>query len=130
MIKCGNYWADQTYGSLQVHLVSQTGGEDERPAEVSGFNFFPAEKNFAKASRRGSDAEVENIHRTFTLSNKSGEFRKVVQVQCTWWPDFDVPESPDVLLDLLRDVSIATNEVCDSGMTEANRPPILVHCRS
>ena len=130
MIKCGNYWEDQTYGSLLVHLDSQTGGEDERPAEISGFNFFPTEKTFDKASRPGSDGEVENIHRTFTLSKKSGDSRKVVQVQCTLWPDFDVPESPDVLLNLLRDVNNATAEARVGQDATANQPPILVHCES
>ena len=125
LLKCGNYWDQSTYGSLRISLDSQTGGDDQRVAETPGFNFGSA---FNDKTTQAAEEEQDNIHRTFTLRNSNGESRKVVQIQCTAWPDLDVPESPEVLLTLLRDVNVAVEGLCEGDQGRAYQPPVLVHC--
>ncbi|ORX35662.1 hypothetical protein BD324DRAFT_652210 [Kockovaella imperatae] len=125
LLKCGNYWSNANYGSIRVELESQYGGEDRKADDAPGFDFGSAfhDKDEAPSS------DQENIHRVFTLRKKNGEARRIVQIQCTAWPDFDVPDSPDVLLNLLRDVNSATEELCNGDADDrAAQPPVLVHC--
>lgn len=126
LIKCGNYWQDEQYGPLRVHLESQTGGEDKLPQQSSGFDFGMASKS--------TEGQAEgNIVRTFSVSRVDKPdipARKVVQVQCTSWPDFDVPDSPDVLVNLIEDVDQASGTTCETedDADRIERPPVLVHC--
>ena len=126
-LKCGNYWKDVQYGPIRLHLEEQTGGEDVQPTEgESGFDFGQATRPTETAS------STENIRRVFLLSRDDldGEPpRKVVQIQCTAWPDFDVPKTPQVLLNLMREVDAASDEQCvEDDEDLADQPPILVHC--
>lgn len=122
LIKCGNYWSEQTYGHLRLQLVSESGGQDVvDQSRVSGFDFgshVPEE----------SPAPAGNIKRVFHLWHNEDGPRKVTQIQCTTWPDFDVPDSPEVLLNLKKDVDGAIEEMCEGVSDECNLPPILVHC--
>jgi len=47
------------------------------------------------------------------------EIRRAVQLHCTKWPDFGVPDSAEVLKDLIKEVDIRKQEV---------DKPIVVHC--
>lgn len=128
-MKCGNYWQDEHYGPIHVKLESQTGGEDLKPEGVTGFDF-------GVASQQSNDTTAkENIIRRFRLTrdDKADERpRHLVQIQCTAWPDFDVPETPDILLNLLHDVDEASSQTCvvDDVNDRAHHPPVLVHCES
>ncbi|ORY26158.1 hypothetical protein BCR39DRAFT_542036 [Naematelia encephala] len=132
LLKCGNYWEDQHYGHIKIHLISESGGKDTAPApqQTSGFDF-----GFAGAapSTPISHADAENIRRVFVISHDRypSESRTIIQIQCTSWPDFDVPESPEVLLALMRDVDNAQEEMCGTELEDygrAEQPPVLVHC--
>lgn len=122
MIKCGKYWDEQRYGDLRLQLVSQTGGEDVASGATTGFDFGSHSNEFTSE---------ENIKRVFKLSNvkypEQGT-RTVTQIQCVSWPDFDVPDSPDVLLGLMRDVDKAVEELCGCNEDRCSVPPVLVHC--
>lgn len=122
-IKCGSYWTDGTYGPLHLQLLSTAGGEDAPEKAVSGFDFHV-----------GSDKPVTtapNIHRTFLLRHEEypdSPPRKITQIQCVTWPDFDVPEDPHTLLGLVKEVDQASEEMA-ADAEEHHRPPVLVHCK-
>lgn len=127
LVKCGNYWQDQNYGSIHVHLDRQTGGDDfGRPANA-GFDFSVPTPSANKSAPLSDD--YLNIRREFVLTHDKhpGDSRKIVQLQCTHWPDFDVPTSPEVLLTLIRDVADARKEV-EPGPPAQQDAPVLIHC--
>lgn len=116
-------------------MVEQSGGEDVAERASTGFDFGmstggsqPAEG--APASSRGV------IRRVFELSRTDAPeagTRKITQLQCVSWPDFDVPASPGILLSLIKDADAAM----DAAIKEAHlptdngdQPPVLVHCES
>ncbi|BEI98530.1 hypothetical protein CcaverHIS631_0308290 [Cutaneotrichosporon cavernicola] len=125
LLKCGNYWQEQQYGDLHLLQVSHSGGEDEaQQLAATGFNFRAAPSP-SKSSG--------NIHRTFRLRHDkypNNPPRMVVQIQCVDWPDLDVPESPDVLLNLMKevDVAVAQTGLTGCGSDRCEFPPVLVHC--
>lgn len=128
-IKCGNYWEDQRYGPVHLKLVSQTGGDDQRYTAPSGFDFGFADKTPTEQPEKAAT----HIKRTFQVTHDNhpeATPRQIVQIQCVSWPDFDVPESADVLLSLLRQVdeeySKAHGVAPDSNRQQ--NPPVLVHC--
>lgn len=126
LLKCGNYWQEQQYGELSLRQVSQSGGEDEaQQIPTTGFDFGPAA---TAPSQPGS-----NIHRTFELWHNGCPDqppRVVTQIQCVDWPDFDVPESPEVLLNLMKEVdtAVAKTGLTGCGEDRCEFPPVLVHC--
>ncbi|WVO18343.1 hypothetical protein L204_106058 [Cryptococcus depauperatus] len=131
LLKCGKYWAEQTYGPFTLKLIRQTGGEDKAaPVTSAGFDF-----GFAASTPRtptfSGDGE-KNIKRVFSLyrNDKPNESpRTIAQIQCVGWPDFDVPETPDTLLNLIEEVNQTITEVNpDKTNTKADEPPIVVHC--
>ena len=126
-MKCGNYWGEQTYGPLRLNLVSKTGGEDQQTHSSTGFDFGSA----SRPPPSGDPAEhMESIKRVFLLSHEghSQPPRKIVQIQCTAWPDFDVPDSPEVLLGLIREVDAVSEELGVPREDPLRQPPVLVHC--
>ncbi|WVQ73920.1 hypothetical protein IAR50_003501 [Cryptococcus sp. DSM 104548] len=131
LIKCGNYWDQRQYGPLKLEKVKQTGGEDKgQPSAAAGFDFGPAAAT--PQSSQFPKGDEANITRTFWLSRTDRPEeppRKVVQIQCIGWPDFDVPEEPDTLLRLVNDVNVAAEQVKPEGCErKSEQPPVLVHC--
>lgn len=127
LIKCGNYWEDQQYGHLRLQVLSQTGGEDKLQHATTGFDFGVA----AMPAHSADPDKAENIKRVFLLSrdNDPGPPRKVVQIQCTAWPDFDVPDTPETLLSLIKDVDSSYEELRGVDATDRGyQSPVLVHC--
>ncbi|KAJ9095997.1 hypothetical protein QFC21_005360 [Naganishia friedmannii] len=122
-VKCGSYWTDGTYGPLHLQLLSIAGGEDEQEKAVSGFNFHV-----------GSDRSVTsapNIHRVFLLTHDGhpdSPPRKITQIQCVSWPDFDVPDDPHTLLGLVKEVDQASEEMAADADDREQKPPVIVHC--
>jgi protein-tyrosine phosphatase len=114
------------YGDLRLQFVSQTGGDDKALGASAGFDFGVA----ALAPQAESDRPQTNIKRTFKLWHKDSpaNVRTVSQIQCVAWPDFDVPESPEILLRLMCDVDEAVEELCGGGVDRCSIPPVLVHC--
>jgi len=88
----------------------------------------------AAATPKSKDTEqAAHIKRTFEVTNDDhpeSAPRKITQIQCVSWPDFDVPESADVLLDLISDVDQAFKDIYGSSRNteRQDEPPILVHC--
>lgn len=54
----------------------------------------------------------------------------ITQVLGIDWPDFDVPETPEVLLNLMKDVDsvVAETGLESSGEDRCTFPSVLVHC--
>lgn len=60
--------------------------------------------------------------RTFTLKDEvTGETRKIQQYHYVSWPDFNVPDDPNIFLEFLSDVK-------DSGCFKESCGPPIVHC--
>lgn len=73
-----------------------------------------------------------NIHRVFLLSHEEHPElppRKITQIQCVSWPDFDVPEDPHTLLGLVKEVDHASDEMAADADDQGLKPPVLVHCK-
>lgn len=117
-IKCGSYWTGGQYGPLKLELISSEGGSDHVEQAQTGFD-FGSDKSAAAAS-------APNIKRIFSLTNTfepDAAPRKITQIQCVSWPDFDVPEDPRVLLNLIKEVDAVVEET-----QVEKKPPVLVHC--
>jgi len=90
----------------------------------------------ATATPKSKDTEkAAHIKRVFEVTNDDhpeSAPRKITQIQCVSWPDFDVPESADVLLDLIADVDEAFKDIYGASRNadRQDQPPILVHCKS
>lgn len=132
--KCGRYWESRAYGNLKLQAVSQVGGDDAMPAGdgQTGFDFG---FKFETPARAEPPEIAGNIKRRFTLANTdypSDPPREIVQIQCTAWPDHDVPDDPHVLLDLMRTVDASVEELCGADDIHARDrqdfPPVVVHC--
>ncbi|EIW70551.1 hypothetical protein M231_07763 [Tremella mesenterica] len=134
LMKCGNYWNSENCGQFQVQLISQKGDDDAQPEERSktGFDF-----GAAAVTPKGVNTPQENIKRVFQLTHTGlpgKPIRTVTQIQCVSWPDFDVPQSADTLLRLIKDVDEAVLGHCkqvekeDDPLGRVNQPPVLVHC--
>lgn len=119
-IKCGSYWTGGQYGPLKLELISSEGGSDHVEPVQTGFDFGTTSDK--------PEASTPNIKRVFSLTNTAepeAAPRKVVQIQCVSWPDFDVPEDPRVLLGLIKEVDGIVEETQGES---AEKPPVLVHC--
>jgi protein tyrosine phosphatase len=133
-VKCGNYWEAGTFGPFKVELSSQSGGEDSIPANSnsSGFDFGGSTKAAEIPDAMNGMQETVNIKRHFVVSRTDRPDdapRKITQLQCTAWPDFDVPENPEILWSLIKDVDEASADVgCEKGTDRADHAPVLVHC--
>lgn len=122
--KCGAYWTAGQYGPFRLEHVSTEGGEDTAEKDVSGFNFHVGGNN-------GPSSDAPNIKRTFLLSHTQypdEKPRKVTQLQCVAWPDFDVPEDPRLLLGLVKEVDKAAVDLPDEE-DQSRKAPVLVHCK-
>ncbi len=122
-IKCGDYWTEGEYGPYKLQLISTEGGEDLMEKSVSGFTFFSA-----------NDPPLNDnptIKRSFLLTkldHPDTSARKITQMQCVSWPDFDVPSSPATLLSLVKEVDKAVASSAAEALTGDQQPPVLVHC--
>jgi protein tyrosine phosphatase len=128
-IKCGNYWEESKYGPIRINQISQTGGDDQTQTATTGFDFGMA----ASTPKTADTEQASHIKRVFEVTHDNhpeASPRKIVQIQCVSWPDFDVPESADVLLDLIRDVDEAFGEIYGTvkNLDRQEEPPVLVHC--
>ncbi|WWC69963.1 uncharacterized protein I206_103907 [Kwoniella pini CBS 10737] len=131
LIKCGNYWESSTYGNLKLQMISQSGGEDHAyQAPTTGFDFGSAAVTPQSSSfPTGKEKNIKRVFRLSNLEQPTEPPRTIIQVQCIGWPDFDVPETPDTLLNLIKDVDLAVEESDSTGRADrSDRPPVLVHC--
>nr|XP_018262955.1 uncharacterized protein I303_04444 [Kwoniella dejecticola CBS 10117]OBR85113.1 hypothetical protein I303_04444 [Kwoniella dejecticola CBS 10117] len=131
LIKCGNYWESTTYGNLQLQMVSQSGGEDHGYQQpTTGFDFGPAAVTPRSSSfPTGKEKNIKRVFKLTNLDQPTEPSRTVIQVQCIGWPDFDVPETPETLYNLIKDVDAAVDESdCTGPAHGSERPPVLVHC--
>ncbi|WVQ99484.1 hypothetical protein IAU59_006619 [Kwoniella sp. CBS 9459] len=130
LIKCGNYWGESKYGSLRLHMVHQSGGEDQAQQPTTGFDFGSAAVTPRSSSFPTGDEK--NIRRVFKLTNDEHPEeppRTITQIQCIGWPDFDVPETPETLGNLIKEVDQAVDQsLHEENDDPAHQPPVLVHC--
>ncbi|WVR06810.1 hypothetical protein IAU60_003846 [Kwoniella sp. DSM 27419] len=130
LIKCGNYWGNRDFGPLHLKQVQQSGGEDHAQSATTGFDFGPAAVTPRSSSQ--PTGKERNIKRVFKLSNDEDPAappRTITQIQCIGWPDFDVPETPETLGHLIKEVDQAVDH-STPGINEdrSDQPPVLVHC--
>jgi len=66
------------------------------------------------------EVKKRSHHNTVTIqTDPKLNIRQIVQVHCTDWPDFGVPNSIDLMRELVNEVDIRKNETNE---------PIVVHC--
>lgn len=128
-IKCGDYWSDQTYGPMKLHPLGVEGGVDEVPKQEGGGFFFSATAA-PPAPVPGARATIKRSFQLTHADYPDEPARLVTQIQYVSWPDFDIPEQPSDLLNLIHEV----NELHDSAIAEAHADgakeigPVVVHC--
>ena len=118
-VKCGKYWEEGTYGTLRLKLVETNDTpERERARQQSeiGGGFFSQHIPKPKPKRRSKGKDVEadqdqsTIKRVFELTNVAyphASPRIVTQFQYLEWPDLNVPDDPQGVLNLMRQVEDA-----------------------
>jgi protein tyrosine phosphatase len=103
--------------------TSKDGKDDEKDNnKVSSKSREDSEDYIPTPSSSSSDSDDENDIKDSdeeTIPEEGIEIRRVVQLHCTKWPDFGVPDSAEVLKDLIKEVDIRKQEV---------DKPIVVHC--
>ncbi|KAF9234974.1 hypothetical protein BU15DRAFT_78523 [Melanogaster broomeanus] len=119
MVKCGTYWTDKQYGPLRLELLSTSPPTSPSGAASSITDtskqqgFFFALREPPTRGNRASKAQPAMITRTFALSNTSYPGvppRRVTHLQYLDWPDLNVPEDPQGVLDLVKRVEQAVAE--------------------
>jgi len=112
--KSGRYWPDRVGDTLV--LGEMTGG-----LEVTLTESTCSKESGTESSRLGG-TRYDFIKRTMILtSTETGEKRTVKHFHYVTWPDFDVPSSPDLLIDFILDIRSSD---CFSTV---DTPPII-HC--
>lgn len=151
LVKCGRYWAEGTYGTLTLKLISTTDTPEqerrrkEREEVGSGFFSFPtmpvpaAEKKSASKKHAGDvkaktdDEHDHTIRRVFELRNSlypDAPPRVVTQLQYIDWPDLDVPTDPKGLLHLMQDVDEAVRSARRKGERKWGEGPLMKRASS
>lgn len=125
-MKCGDYWSDRTFGPLTLQPLDVK-GEEESPATNDGGGGF-----FAAATPKKTEPRPL-IKRSFLLTHADHPDepgRLITQIQYVSWPDFDIPETPEDLLNLIREVNqINEDAIVEAHVAGRSSPgPIVVHC--
>lgn len=98
VVKCGCYWTGTTYGPLRLKLLATLESTTSK-SDANSFTF---------AAPRGT-----TIKRVFELSHANyptAGTRTVIQLQYLDWPDLNVPDNPQGVLGLVKDLDIAVRE--------------------
>ena len=114
-------WEQQTFGIVMLCKCEEKGNEkcaQYWPTKRSGsiiagvfmIEYLSCE---FRGSYRLSSLELNNL--------ETGESRKIFHYHYTSWPDFGVPQSPNVFLRFLMDVR-------RSGVMKSGVGPVVVHC--
>ncbi|CED83806.1 Protein tyrosine phosphatase [Phaffia rhodozyma] len=125
-VKCGDYWSDRKFGRLTLQLLEVKGEEENMPGHDGGGGFFAA------AAPKTSEPRPL-IKRSFLVTHDDHPEepgRLITQIQYVSWPDFDIPETPEDLLNLIREVNQINDEAgVQAHITGQPSPgPIVVHC--
>jgi len=130
MQKSGKYWPDKVGDTLILGEV--TGGLEVTLKESSlerEVMTEPGEVNKLAGQR------FDFIKRTLLLTSKeTGEKRTVKHFHYVTWPDFDVPSSPDLLIDFLMDIrssgSLGTPPIihCSAGIGRSGTLALVDSC--
>jgi protein tyrosine phosphatase len=103
--------------------TSKDGKDDDKDNnKVSSKSREDSEDYIPTPSSSSSDSDDENDIKDSdeeAIPEEGIEIRRVAQLHCTKWPDFGVPDSAEVLKDLIQEVDIRKQEV---------DRPIVVHC--
>jgi tyrosine-protein phosphatase 2/3 len=129
LVKCGNYWAEGTYGPLRLKLVSTSDTPERerkrRESEMSsGFFNIPQ----ARAAQQNDKDEEQTIRRVFELTHTGYPDippRTVTQLQYLDWPDLDVPKDPRGLLELMQEVDDVVEKSGSHGGGAWGEGPLL-----
>jgi len=100
---------------------NNTKKKPKKPSSGSGSSSSDHETYEVEEVEDGSDTELDPDEAP-PLSfegDTPDEIRQIVQLHCTQWPDFGVPESTQVMKDLLTELDLRKKGVKD---------PICVHC--
>jgi protein tyrosine phosphatase len=144
-VKCCNYWDPGQYGPFLLQMVQTTETADERKSRRSQ----PTEFSWNSGPSSPSGSKNPTITRRLKLSNKdfpSAGIRSIVQMQYLEWPDFNVPDDPRGILDLITNLRQEVDSVPltiptvdnlrpdeadpNTGVVKrgVDHPPVLLHC--
>jgi protein tyrosine phosphatase len=115
-VRCIQMW------KLKPQNETSKDGNDEKDNKVSTKSREDSEDYIptpSSSSRSDSDENDIKDSEEEAIPDEGIEIRRVVQLHCTKWPDFGVPDSAEVLKDLIQEVDIRKQEV---------DKPIVVHC--
>jgi protein tyrosine phosphatase len=117
-VRCIQMW------KLKPQNETSKDGNDEKDNKVSSKSRGEDSEDYipTPSSSSKSDSDDENDIKDSeeeAIPDEAIEIRRVVQLHCTKWPDFGVPDSAEVLKDLIKEVDIRKQQV---------DKPIVVHC--
>jgi len=142
-VKADAYWPPKvksvaSYGDLYVKLVSEKKKSNQDNVTIRCFQIWKnvSIPNPTKDTKYTKNDDLDDTIPTPSQSNSDGdnscnesdeemepeegiEIRKVTQLHCTKWPDFGVPDSAEVMKDLIKEVDIRKKDL---------DKPIVVHC--
>eukprot|EP01102_Stenamoeba_stenopodia_P010195 TRINITY_DN3044_c0_g7_i1.p1 TRINITY_DN3044_c0_g7~~TRINITY_DN3044_c0_g7_i1.p1 ORF type:complete len:372 (+),score=69.37 TRINITY_DN3044_c0_g7_i1:387-1502(+) len=98
-IKCDKYWPegknDRVYGNIKVELVS--------------------------VQRECDDTVIQRVYKLQNLKELESEPRTVTHIQFLGWPDHGVPDTLDVILELVKKIETIREQT-------SKTTPIVIHC--
>ncbi|KAM6498313.1 hypothetical protein JOM56_006261 [Amanita muscaria] len=125
MVKCGAYWTDSAFGPFRLRLLSTTG---ELPTDNvdNNIGYFAPQPSSALETRSPNGSSSHNrqsatIKRVFELTHvdyPQVKPRRVTHFQFLEWPDMNVPDDPQGVLELIKEVDKAVEE------TQETRAPV------
>lgn len=112
--KSTKYYSPGLYDDIEVKIVNQ---DQMSPGSESAGGFFcppPAEQ------------KPTIIRRLLQITHRNGLSRLVQHLQFGQWPDFGVPPTSSIILDLIEDANRYNSSLSSQNSISAG--PTLVHC--
>ncbi|KZT22083.1 hypothetical protein NEOLEDRAFT_1244100 [Neolentinus lepideus HHB14362 ss-1] len=128
MEKSGKYWQEGTFGSLVLRLIESSGTPQEEQKPFEFFGNGKSEPGFfqpVNQVKEKKERKVTTVRRVFELTNMKypeAGGRVVTQLQFLDWPDMNVPDDPNGVLDL---IAMMNKEVERSVEIERRREPFV-----
>ncbi|CAB4418307.1 unnamed protein product [Rhizophagus irregularis] len=119
-VKCTKYWPDLNGNPMifqELGLKVEMESEELEPSSSSLIRTFRLEK---------SNSHVSVINASQGIMGDNVDIRKVTQLHFVGWPDHGVPDSPEMILNLIG----KTNEFQQKHQSELNEEigPPIIHC--
>lgn len=119
--KCDQYWPEDAENPLSFDSlsISQLNETDFETYTLRSFQI-----------KRVSDQTIIYCGTTIIANtfSQNGKSRTVKQAYLKGWPDFGVPDNPEILIRFIEVVRILAKETPKTQASNSNQP-IVVHCR-